>query len=203
MKTKTILALYCAPNKDSNSATLLDYFCEGAASKGVQISKLYLYDLHLPYFDYNNRLAEPADARENVDLRKIEALMMSSQALVIASPVWDFSVPAILKNFMDRISYFARVYKHQDSMRKQPNLDHLDCFYIFTTGAPWYGWLFDSLAYFHTKLTFWYFGSKNRGLLRAHGCGNGSTNVVKGRPALLAKARKKGERFASKYLIQE
>lgn len=197
---KRLLAIYSAPNKDSNSATICDEFCKGVESIGIHVEKVYLYDLHLPYFNYKNRKADPPESQENRDIKKLEDLMLHSPAMVIATPVWNFSVPAKLKNVMDRISYFGRVFKHPYSMRKQPNLHHINCYYIMTTGAPWYGWLFDSLAYYHTKITFWYFGGKNRGLLKAHNCGNGSKNVVKDRPRLLLKAYKKGQRFAKKYI---
>ena len=133
-------------------------------------------------------------------LMKIERLIMSAHGLVIASPVWNFSVPAILKNLLDRISYFGRVARHPYTMRKQPNFTHLNCFYIFTTGVPWYGWPFDSLAYYHTKITMWYFGAKNHGILKAHNCGNGSKNIVQSCPKILQKAYNKGVWFANKYL---
>ncbi len=200
-KKKIILAIYAAPNKDSNSATLLDEFCKGAEAGGAAIEKIYLYDLHLPYFNYGNRKAEPPDNPENKDVKMLEKQIMGASGLVIASPVWNFSVPAILKNLLDRISYFGRVFRHPYSMRKQPNFTHLHCFYIFTTGVPWYGWLFDSLAYYHTKITMWYFGAKNHGLLKVHNCGNGAKNIVHDRPWLLQKAYNKGVWFASKYLV--
>lgn len=197
---KQLLAIYCAPNKDSNSATLCDEFCKGVESAGIQVEKVYLYDLHLPYFNYKNRKADPPDSQENKDIKLMENLMMKSNGMVIAAPVWNFGVPAKLKNVMDRISYFGRVFKHEYSMKKQPNLHHINCYYIFTTGAPWYGWLFDSLAYYQTKITMWYFGGKNRGLLKAANCGNGSKNVVKERVRLLNQARRRGEKFAKRYL---
>ena len=197
---KTLLAISASPNQDSNSATLLEEFCRGARDAGAVIERVHLYDLHLPYFHYDNRKADPAEAIENRDIKKMESLLMSSRGLVIASPVWNFSVPAILKNFLDRISYIGRVFKKQGSMHKQPNLTHLHCYYIFTFGVPWYGWIFDSLAYYQTRLTFWYFGAHNHGLLKVGGCGNGSKNVVKNRPRLLVKTYKKGWRFAKRYL---
>ncbi|MBI5411711.1 NAD(P)H-dependent oxidoreductase [Candidatus Peregrinibacteria bacterium] len=197
---KTLLAISSAPNRDSNSTTLLEEFCRGAETAGVHVERVHLYDLHLPYFDYENRKAEPADNVANRDIKKMEEFLINSHGLVIAAPVWNFSVPAILKNFLDRISYIGRVFKHKKSMHKQPNLTQLHCYYIFTFGVPWYGWLFDSLAYYHTTLTLWYCGGKNHGLLKASDCGNGSTNVVKNRPKLLHKAYKKGRWFAQKYL---
>lgn len=197
---QTLLAISTSPKQDSNSTTLLMEFCRGAEAEGIKIEHIHLYDLHIPYFNYENRKADPAYLHANRDIKKLESLIMNSQALVIASPVWNFSVPAVLKNFMDRISYFARVFKKQGTMRKQPNLKHLHCYYIFTTGTPWYGWPFDSLAYYHTKITMWYFGAKNHGLLKAHACGNGSKNVVKTRPRLMKKAYNRGRRFARCYL---
>jgi len=197
---KQLVAIYCAPNRDSNSATLCDEFCRGVETAGIHVEKIYLYDMHLPYFNYKNRKADPPESRENKDIKLMEKMLLGSKGIVIATPVWNFSVPAKLKNMMDRISYFGRVFKHPYSMKKQPNLHHVNCFYIMTTGAPWYGWLFDSIAYFQTKLTMWYFGGRNRGLLKAHNCGNGSKNVVKKRRRLLQKSYKKGYKFAKKYL---
>lgn len=198
--SKTLLAIYSAPNKDSNSATLLDEFCRGAESAGAKIEKVYLYDLHLPYFNYGNRKAEPPDNPDNRDVKKMEKLMMEAHGLVIAAPIWNFAVPAKLKNLLDRISYFGRVLKHAYSMKKQPNLTHLHCFYIFTAGVPWYGWLFDSLAYYQTRITMWYFGAKNHGLIKAFNCGFTQKTSVKNRPKLLKKAYNKGVSFAKKYL---
>ncbi len=199
-KNKLILAISAAPNHDSNSTLLLSSFCNGARSEGVEIKHMHLYDLHLPYFNYGNRKAEPPDDPDNQDVRQLKNLLLKADGLVIASPVWNFSAPAILKNFLDRISYFGRVYKDQFKVTKKPNFTQLHCYYIFTTGAPWYGWPFDAMAYYTTKLTMWYYGAKNHGLILQTNCGNGSRNVVKDRPRALEKAYKKGQKFARKYI---
>jgi multimeric flavodoxin WrbA len=197
---KTLLAISAAPNEGSNSDTLLEEFSRGASDAGVKVIHVHLYDLHLPYFNYGNRKAEPPDDPQNKDVKLLQTLMMEASGIAIASPVWNFSIPAVLKNMLDRISFFARVTRTPYSMKKHGGLSHLHCYYIFTTGVPWYGWLFDSLAYYSTKITMWYFGAKNHGLLKAHNCGNGSKNVVRERPELMTKAYKKGFKFAKKYL---
>jgi len=192
---KVLLAISSAPNKDSNSAVLLEHFCEGAEFAGVRVERVFLYDLSLSYFNYGNRRAEPPDESGNKDVRTMEKLIMGADGLVIAAPVWNFSIPAVLKNLLDRMSYFALVYKKEGDVRKTGSLNHLNCFYIMTTGAQWFAWIVDRIAYLQLKRTMWYFGAKNRGLLKAHHCGNGSQNVVKDRPNLLKKAYREGVRF--------
>lgn len=92
-----ILAISGSLRKASINRKMLNIAIEGAESAGVIVTPLCLLDYPLPLYDQDceEEKGLPEKAKE------IKALMRSHQGLLIASPEYNSSYTAALKNFID------------------------------------------------------------------------------------------------------
>lgn len=108
----TILAFAGSTRQDSFNKKLVQIAAQGASHAGADVTYLDLRDLPLPLFD------EDLEAREGIPLnaKKLKELMIAHQGFLIASPEYNSSVTAMLKNAIDWAS------------RPQPGEAPLACF---------------------------------------------------------------------------
>ncbi|MBN3898685.1 MAG: NAD(P)H-dependent oxidoreductase [Nostoc sp. NOS(2021)] len=95
--TPKILAFAGSTRIDSYNKKLVKIAAAGAKAAGAEVTYLDLRDLPLPLFDEDLEAQEglPANARTFKDL------MISHQGLLIASPEYNSSLTAVLKNAID------------------------------------------------------------------------------------------------------
>jgi len=128
-----ITIVVAGTNDPSNSNVLADAFIEGLKKvEGVTFEKIQLKELSLHHFtlaDYAEEACEP-------DYHRIKTLMQDSSGVVFATPVWNFSIPAHLKNFIDRVGTFGldRETHSKGQFGGKP------FGIIFTGGAPMLAW---------------------------------------------------------------
>lgn len=160
-----IIALSCSPAKNRNSDMMLDYFIKGIKSiDGMEVEKIYLKDISIDYYSYEN--SKGISEHEN-DFKKL-ALKLSQDdiGLVIATPTYNFSVPAHLKNFIDRIRFMALDFSKKNKIR-QPlgKLSNIKTYFLVSGGTP--NWaeriLFFAYPAFWLRGVFLYFGAKFMG----------------------------------------
>lgn len=130
-----ILVMVGGTNEPSNSRFLADRFAEGIRLQepSAIVETLLLKDLALPHFTiacYRSGL-EPGDA-----VLALWEAVRSADGVVIASPVWNFSVPAHLKNAIDLLGCKAL----DAETRSKGQLRGKPFFFIFTGGAPTAVW---------------------------------------------------------------
>lgn len=108
----TILAFAGSTRQDSYNKKLVQIAAQGARNGGADVTYLDLRDLPLPLFD------EDLEAQEGMpaNAKKLKELMIAHQGFLIASPEYNSSVTAILKNAIDWAS------------RPQPGEASLACF---------------------------------------------------------------------------
>lgn len=108
----TILAFAGSTRQDSFNKKLVQIAAQGASNAGADVTYLDLRDLPLPLFD------EDLEAREGIpaNAKKLKELMIAHQGFLIASPEYNGSVSAVLKNAIDWAS------------RPQPGEAPLACF---------------------------------------------------------------------------
>lgn len=200
MSSRSILALACSPSKGFNSDTMLDAFLSGVAEvKGVEIEKIYLNDLKIDNYTFFNRLPDPA---KEPDLVNLIEKVIKVNGLVIATPCFNFNVPAALKNFLDRLSFKALNPKKLNWL-SQPSgqFNHLHNFYLISCGTP--RWVLRLLAWpffpmVWLRIVFWYFGAKTWGGI--YGAGLNANNLAKNNPVILAKCRRAGRHYAERLI---
>ena len=96
MTAPKILALAGSTRTDSFNKRLVRIAAEGARQAGAEVTLLDLRDLPLPLFDQD---LEAQGQPENA--RKLQDLMAAHQGLLIASPEYNSSISAVLKNAID------------------------------------------------------------------------------------------------------
>ena len=100
MSTPKILAFAGSTRTASYNKQLVRIAAEAARVAGAEVSLLDLRDYPLPLFDGD--LEDQQGLPENA--RKLKAIFLAHDALLIASPEYNSSITAVLKNTLDWIS---------------------------------------------------------------------------------------------------
>lgn len=110
--TPKILAFAGSTRTDSYNKKLVKIAAEGARKAGAEVTYIDLRDLPMPLFD------EDLEAQEGIpeNVHKFKDLMKANQGLLIASPEYNSSITAVLKNAIDWAS------------RPEPGEPSLACF---------------------------------------------------------------------------
>ncbi|KAF3887988.1 MULTISPECIES: NADPH-dependent FMN reductase [Nostocales] len=98
--TPKILAFAGSTRTDSYNKKLVKIAATGARAAGAEVTYIDLRDLPLPLFD------EDLEAQEGLpaNARTLKDLFISHQGLLIASPEYNSSLTAVLKNAIDWVS---------------------------------------------------------------------------------------------------
>ncbi|MFH1444409.1 MAG: NAD(P)H-dependent oxidoreductase [Candidatus Peregrinibacteria bacterium] len=187
-----VLVLVAGTNQPSNCETLADAFIAGIGEEGLAAQKLRLADLAIEHFSLKHY--EP-HAPEEPDFGMVREALQGAVGLVIASPIWNFGVPAHLKNLIDRCGSFAL-----DRTQGRGKLRGLPLFILFTGGAPSPAWRATlKSATSGIPLSLKYFGATHAGTHFESRCtlGRGRFGlVVHERPESLEHVQQEGRKFA-------
>lgn len=177
---------------------LADAFIQGVQQQqGVEVHKRRLKDLNIEHFTLD--FYDPQCSQEE-DFCALQTLLEEADGFVFATPIWNFGVPAHLKNFIDRMGSFAL-----DETRSKGTLDGKPFYLIFTGGAPtpaWTSMMKKTTSFVAAGLE--YFGASHIGQHFEPKCTKGRGKfglVVDERPESLARLRKQGHNFAT--VVQE
>lgn len=155
-----VIALACSPSHGRNSDTMLDSFIEGLKThKNITVEKIYLDNIQIDTYNFNN-CSGPQE--HETAFRELTEKIKNIQGLVIATPTYNFSVPAHLKNFIDRLRFFALDLNHKNTF-SQPvgQLKYLKTYFLVSGGTP--NWaqkiLFFAFPPFWLRSVFLYYAS--------------------------------------------
>ena len=100
MSTPRILAFGGSLRRDSFNQKIAALAAEGAREAGAEVTLIALRDFPMPVFDQDFEAANgmPAEAK------KLKELFLAADGLIIASPEYNSSVTAALKNAVDWVS---------------------------------------------------------------------------------------------------
>jgi multimeric flavodoxin WrbA len=100
---KHILVLSCSPRKGGNSDTICDRFIEGARSAGHEVEKIHFKDKRINYCTgcglCHNRAGH---CSQKDDMTEILARMVAADVIVMATPIYFYSVSGQMKTLIDR-----------------------------------------------------------------------------------------------------
>lgn len=188
-----IFILVAGTNELSNSNALADAFIQGIHQLGdVEVHKRRLKDMKLEQFTVD--FYDPTCTIEE-DFCILQEFIEEADGFVFATPIWNFSVPGHLKNFIDRMGSFAL-----DETRSKGTLGGKPFYAIFTGGAPapaWIGLMKKTTS--HIAESMRYFGATPIGSHFEEKCTKGRGKfglVVDSRPESLANVRRQGHNFA-------
>ena len=92
-----VLAFSGSTRKDSYNKKLVEQAAEIARQKGAKVTVIDLKDYPMPFYDgdVETKQGLPSSAK------KLRDLMIKSDAVIIASPEYNASISAVLKNTLD------------------------------------------------------------------------------------------------------
>jgi multimeric flavodoxin WrbA len=97
-----IAAIYGSPRRNGNSATLLDHAVRGALDAGASIENIVLRDLNIsPCLEIYGCKATGQCVIQD-DFQKVYDQILSCQGIILASPIFFYTVSAHTKILMDR-----------------------------------------------------------------------------------------------------
>jgi multimeric flavodoxin WrbA len=104
MGSKKILLVMGSPRKEGNSATLAKQVAAGAQATGAEVETFYLHTMNIQPCTACDACREERDKDCVIDddMETLYPKLRQADALVIASPIYWFTVSAQTKLFMDR-----------------------------------------------------------------------------------------------------
>ena len=102
MEKPKIIALYGSPRRKGNTAALLKKAVEGARDAGAEVEEIVLRDLKLsPCLEIYGCLKAGECAIKD-DFQEVRDKILNAQGIILASPVFFYTVSSHTKIFMDR-----------------------------------------------------------------------------------------------------
>jgi putative NADPH-quinone reductase len=116
MKRKKICLVLCHPSDKSFNGALCRQYMEGADRSGHEVRLLDLYNLK-----FDPILRDPLSFAQEEEAAILEARQAIKWCdhMVLVFPVWWFSLPALLKGFLDRVLIPGWAYKFDGPMMWQ------------------------------------------------------------------------------------
>jgi len=101
--SKKILILSSRPRKKGNSNALCDEFMKGAVETGNQVEKVVLAEKKINYCIACNSCRRTGKCAQKDDMEPILDSVLAADAVVLATPVYFYSMSAQLKTMIDRM----------------------------------------------------------------------------------------------------
>ncbi|MGD8492040.1 MAG: flavodoxin family protein [Desulfobacterales bacterium] len=123
MKHPKIVALYGSPRRKGNTAALLKKAVEGARDGGADVEEIVLRDLKLsPCLEIYGCL-QTGECAIKDDFQKVRDKILAAEGLMLASPVFFYTVSAHTKILMDRFQslWVKKYWVDKTSPEQQTN----------------------------------------------------------------------------------
>ena len=121
---KQILVISASPRKGGNSDTLCDEFIKGAQDAGNQAEKIFLRDKKIGYcMACDGCKRNPGVCVQKDDMADILNKMIAADAIVLATPVYFYTMDAQLKTLIDRC------------VARYKEMENKDIYFIATAAA--------------------------------------------------------------------
>ena len=99
---KNVLIISASPRKNGNSDTLCDRFAQGAEEAGNNVEKIFLADKNIGYCKGCGVCNNTHKCVQNDDMAEILDKFIKADVIVLATPVYFYSMNGRMKNFIDR-----------------------------------------------------------------------------------------------------
>ena len=100
--SKKILIISSSPRKGGNSDLLCDEFIRGASEAGHKTEKVFLRDKNIHYCIGCGVCNSTAKCVQSDDMEQILESMVEADVIVLATPVYFYTMEAQLKTLIDR-----------------------------------------------------------------------------------------------------
>ena len=100
--SKNVLIISSSPRKGGNSDTLCDRFMEGAKESGHAVEKVFLKEKKIGYCTGCGYCFNAHECSQKDDMAELLDKMVAADVIVLATPVYFYSVCGQMKTFIDR-----------------------------------------------------------------------------------------------------
>lgn len=198
-----VLSIVANPKPVENSASLkIERALIEAVRKnkpGVQFERVDVYKDEIPILDekllpvfFGAPAQDSETARRSKRQRALLEQFLSADVIVIASPMWNFSVPPMLKAYIDNILVVGKTFRYTD---KGPvgMVEGKRAVLCLASGGVYEGPLasYDHLGPY-LRTVFGFMGIKDISEIRASGQGLGAEKAAASTQAAVEQARKLG-----------
>ena len=99
---KNVLIISSSPRKHGNSDVLCDRFAEGATESGNTVEKVFLGDKNIGFCRGCGACNITHKCVQKDDMAEILGKMVDADVIVLATPIYFYSVDGQMKTFIDR-----------------------------------------------------------------------------------------------------
>lgn len=100
--SKKVLVLSASPRRGGNSDQLCDQFVHGAREAGNQVEKIFLRDKKINYCKACYACQGSGACVQQDDMAEILVKMLAADVIVMATPVYFYTMNAQMKTLIDR-----------------------------------------------------------------------------------------------------
>lgn len=117
-----IIAIYGSPRRDGNSALLLKQAVAGARQEGAEVEEVFLRDYKISPCLEIYQCIKTGECAIRDDFQGILAKLEASSGIMLASPIFFYTVSAHTKIFMDRCQalWVRKYWIEKQVFRKAP-----------------------------------------------------------------------------------
>lgn len=188
---KKILVISCGGRPRGNTAQLTDAFIRGAEEAGNQVQRVSLLDTKVePCLGCNVcRHGKPCVLKDGFG--EIVPKIEWADALVFASPLYYWTISALMKAFIERL-YGIAAYDPAPPLGRYEKYPDKDCA-LMMTAADNFFWTFQQAESYYRFALVHYLGFRDKGMLLAGGCGGSSGKAAIEKTDWLQKAYEFGK----------
>ena len=121
---KKVLVVSGSPRKGGNSDTLCDQFIKGAQEAGHQVEKIFLGEKNIHYCTGCGVCNQTHACVLQDDMAPLLEKMLTAEVIVLASPVYFYTIDGQMKTFIDRC------------VPRYTEMSGKDFYYIVTAADP-------------------------------------------------------------------
>lgn len=111
---KNVLIISASPRKGGNSDTLCDRFAQGAKESGNNVEKIFIATKNIGYCRCCGVCNSTHKCVQKDDMAEILDKMVSADVIVLATPVYFYTMDGQMKTFIDRtVSRYTEI-KNKD-----------------------------------------------------------------------------------------
>lgn len=170
---KNILVVVGSGQKNGNTNKLADAFVEGASSAGHAVTKAFLGDKAINGCNGCESCRKLGKCVQKDDMEALYPLIQQADAIVLASPLYFWTISAKLKAFLERL-YAIAEHTASPPKGRYENYGNKDCALLMTAADDLF-WTFEQATSYYTFNCINYLGWNDKGMLLAGGCGGSQT----------------------------
>lgn len=99
---KNVLIISASPRKNGNSDMLCDRFAQGAKENGNHVEKVFVASKNIGYCRGCGVCNSTHECVQKDDMSDILDMMVNADVIVLATPVYFYSIDGQMKTFIDR-----------------------------------------------------------------------------------------------------